>query len=192
MGFARRVVRKSLRRATPRPLRKAMHLARTARNAVTPRPVKQVSRASYTVRHLVGATENAVIGAALYPPRTRRRRRGFWSWLTGRSQSQPRKPERSAPAPTRWPYVDPSGGVRRSNLPQQAPAPGQAQATAQQASMRQAPVKQSRQRRVEPWPARQAFRTQPPPSAGLTGGKGIPDTIAAHPCVLRTWRAAAR
>jgi hypothetical protein len=73
MGFARRVVRKSVRRATPRPVRRAMHPARTARNAATPRPVKQVSRGAYTVGHPVGATENAVIGAALYPPRPRRR-----------------------------------------------------------------------------------------------------------------------
>jgi hypothetical protein len=80
MGFARRAVRKSVRRATPRPVRQAMHPARTARNAVTPRPVKQVSRAAYTARHPVGAAENAVIGAALYPPRRRRRRA---PWMIG-------------------------------------------------------------------------------------------------------------
>jgi hypothetical protein len=58
MGFARRVVRKSVGRATPRPVRQAMHPARTVRNAVTSRPVKQISRAAYTVRHPVGAAEN--------------------------------------------------------------------------------------------------------------------------------------
>jgi hypothetical protein len=84
MGFARRVVRKSVRRATPRPVRKAMHPARTARNAVTPRAVKQVSRGAYTVRHPIGAAENKAIRAVLYPQRPRRRKRGFWSWFTGR------------------------------------------------------------------------------------------------------------
>jgi hypothetical protein len=75
MGFARRVVRKSIRRSTPTPVRKAMHPARTVRNTLTPRPVKQVSRAAYTVRHPVGATENKVTGAALYGARGKRRRR---------------------------------------------------------------------------------------------------------------------
>jgi hypothetical protein len=78
MGLARRVARKSVRRAIPRPVRQAMHPARTARHAVTPRPVKQVSRAAYTARHPVGAAENELIGTALYPPSRRRRRRfGF-------------------------------------------------------------------------------------------------------------------
>ena len=66
-------------RATPRPVRKAMHPARTVRNAAaaTPRPLlQQVSRAAYTARHPApGAAENAMIGAALYPPRPRRRHR---------------------------------------------------------------------------------------------------------------------
>jgi hypothetical protein len=74
MGFARRVVRKSVRRATPRPVRQAVHPARTVRNTLTPRPVKQVSRAAYTVRHPVGAAENKLIGAALNGGRRRRRR----------------------------------------------------------------------------------------------------------------------
>jgi hypothetical protein len=75
MGFARRVVRKSVRRATPRPVRKAIHPAQTVRNSLTPRPVKQVSRAAYTVRHPVGAAENKVLGAALNGGRSKRRRR---------------------------------------------------------------------------------------------------------------------
>lgn len=65
MGFARRVVRKSMRKATPRPVRRAVHPARTVKNAVTPRPVKQASRAAYVVTHPIGAAENKVIGAAL-------------------------------------------------------------------------------------------------------------------------------
>jgi hypothetical protein len=65
MGFGRRLVRKSVRRATPRSVRKAMHPARTVRYAVAPRPVRQASRAAYTVRHPVGAAENKAIGVAL-------------------------------------------------------------------------------------------------------------------------------
>ena len=41
MGFVRRVVRKSVRKATPRPVREAVHPARMVKDAVTPRPVKQ-------------------------------------------------------------------------------------------------------------------------------------------------------
>jgi hypothetical protein len=86
MGLGRRIVRKSVRRVTPRPVRKAMHPARTVRNTVTPRPVKQASRAVYTVRHPVGAAENKAIGAALYAGRRKPRRRrhsSFLSWLFG-------------------------------------------------------------------------------------------------------------
>jgi Ftsk gamma domain len=85
MGFARRVVRKSVHKATPRPLRKAMHPARTVKNAVTPRPVKQASRAAYTVRHPVGAAENKVIGVALNGGRSPRRKRrgGLLGFLFG-------------------------------------------------------------------------------------------------------------
>jgi hypothetical protein len=142
MGFARRVVRKSVRRATPRPVRQAMHPARTVRNAVTPQPVKQVSRAAYTVRHPVGSAENKVIGAALYPGTGIGRRGGFSFWLgLWRRRGQPEPP---GPGPN---------------------APRQALVAPRQASARQAPVQKPRQRRVEPWPARQAFRTPPPPSA---------------------------
>jgi hypothetical protein len=89
MGFARRVVRKSVRKAMPRPVRQAMHPARTVKNAVTPRPVRQVSRAAYTATHPVAAAENKVIGAALNGgSRHRRKRRGgLFSALFGRRRS---------------------------------------------------------------------------------------------------------
>lgn len=89
MGIGRRVVRKTVRKVTPRPVRQAMHPARTVKNAVTPRPVKQVSRAAYTVRHPVGAAENKVIGAALNGGRRRGKRRasrGLFSALFGRKR----------------------------------------------------------------------------------------------------------
>lgn len=71
MGFARRVVRKTVRKATPRPVRRAMHPVRTAKHAVTPRSVKQLSRVAYTVTNPLGAAENALIGAALSGGRRR-------------------------------------------------------------------------------------------------------------------------
>jgi hypothetical protein len=74
MGLARKVVRKSVRRATPRSVRKVMHPARTARRAVTPRPVRQISRGIYTVTNPLGAAENALIGAALSGGSHRRKR----------------------------------------------------------------------------------------------------------------------
>jgi hypothetical protein len=89
MGFARRVVRKSARKATPRPVRQALHPARTVKNAVTPEPVRQFGRAAYTVTHPVGAAENRVIGAALNGGRRRgkrRARRGLFSALFGRKR----------------------------------------------------------------------------------------------------------
>jgi hypothetical protein len=99
MGFGRRIVRKSVRRVTPRPVRKAMHPARTVRNAVTPRPVKQASRAVYTVRHPVGAAENKAIGAVLYSPRPRRGKRSLWALLTGEDVTgQLRLAQSQAPA----------------------------------------------------------------------------------------------
>ncbi len=75
MGFGRRVVRKTVRKATPRPVRQVMHPARTVKNAATPRPVKQIRRAAYTVRKPVGAAENAAIGAVLNAGHGRRKRR---------------------------------------------------------------------------------------------------------------------
>ena len=68
-------IRKTVRRATPRPVRRAMHPARTVKYAVTPRPVKQASRAAYTVRHPVGAAENRLIRKMLTALFGRKRRR---------------------------------------------------------------------------------------------------------------------
>ena len=76
MGFARRMVRKSVRKATPRAVRQVAHPVRTMKSAVTPRPVKQLSRAVYTVTNPLGAAQNAVIDAVLNPPRPSGRRSG--------------------------------------------------------------------------------------------------------------------
>lgn len=88
MGFARRVVRKSVRKATPRSVRKAMHPVRTAKNAITPRPVKRLSRAVYTVTNPLGAAENALIGSVLNGGRGSRRKTRSRS--SGRSSSTQR------------------------------------------------------------------------------------------------------
>jgi hypothetical protein len=98
MGFARRVARKSVRKVTPRPVRQAMHPARTVKNAVTPRPVKQVSRTAYTVRHPVGAADNKLIDVALNAGSGRRRSRwrnrlSFLPW--SRRDRQPEPPDAS-------------------------------------------------------------------------------------------------
>jgi hypothetical protein len=158
MGFARRAVRKSVRRATPRPVRQAMHPARTVKYAGTPRPVRQVSRAAYTVRHPVGVAENKVIGAALNAGTGRRstgRRSsngsasgpvGFWLWLLGPRRRR-RQPDLPAAVPARqpnWPH-----NVTPTRLT--PPAPRQAAP-----QRRQAP---------QPWPVDRAFRTSPPTSA---------------------------
>jgi hypothetical protein len=105
MGFARRAVRRSARRAvrrtvtkpvrkavrtaTPRPVRQAMHPAYTARNAVTPRPIKQVTYAAHTGRHPFFAAWDSIIGAVFYLPRTRRRKREVLLAAVSRAQSAP-------------------------------------------------------------------------------------------------------
>lgn len=72
MGFGRRLMRKTVRRAAPRSVRRAMHPVRTAKRAVTPQPIRQVSRAVYTITNPLGAAENKLIGAALGSGRRRR------------------------------------------------------------------------------------------------------------------------
>jgi hypothetical protein len=89
MGFGRRLVRKTVRKATPRPVRRAMHPVRTVRYAATPRPVRQVSRAVYTVTNPLGAAENKLIGAALSSGSRRR---------ASPSRGGPSTRSRSAPA----------------------------------------------------------------------------------------------
>lgn len=83
MGFGRRLMRKTVRRATPRSVRRAMHPVRTAKRAVTPRPVRQVSRAVYTITNPLGAAEDKLIGAALGSGRRRR--------TSGRSRTTARR-----------------------------------------------------------------------------------------------------
>ena len=78
MGFGRRMVRRSARRAvrraatkpvrkavrvaTPRPVRQAMHPAYMARNAITPPPVKQAGYAIHATRHPFFAAWDAIFG----------------------------------------------------------------------------------------------------------------------------------
>jgi len=90
VGFARRVVRKSVRKATPRSVRKAMHPVRTTKNAITPRPVKQLSRAVYTVTNPLGAAENALIGSVLNGGRGSRRKSRSRSSGRSSGTSRPR------------------------------------------------------------------------------------------------------
>jgi hypothetical protein len=193
MGFALRAVRKSVRRATPRPVRKAMHPARTVRNAATPRPVEQVSRAAYTVRHPAGATENAMIGAALYPPRRRRRHKarfGIGGVILGLVMLAvfpwwvpvlvilaafvipiiaSRRTRRGVP-----PHLAPP--VAGPPAPHWPPVPP-VQPPVWQPTVQQAPVQQ--RQKVEPWPAQQGFRTSPPARAGLPEVSGA--SLSGHP-----------
>ncbi len=73
MGFAKRVVRKSVRKATPRSVRKVMNPVGTVKSAITPRPVKQLTRGVYTVTNPLGAAENALIDSVLNAGGGRRR-----------------------------------------------------------------------------------------------------------------------
>jgi hypothetical protein len=71
VGFGKRVMRKSVRRVTPRSVQKAASPVRTVKNAVTPRGVKRASRALYPIKHPIGAAQNALIDTALNPGRGR-------------------------------------------------------------------------------------------------------------------------
>jgi len=63
MGLMRKVVR----RATPRPVRQVKrvvrHPARTAIRAATPRPIRNVQRTAFKVAHPVNAAENALLNS---------------------------------------------------------------------------------------------------------------------------------
>jgi hypothetical protein len=71
------LVKKAVRRATPRPVRKAQrvvrHPARSIVRAATPRAVREVQRTAFNVTHPVNTAENALLGAV--PSRSSERRR---------------------------------------------------------------------------------------------------------------------
>jgi hypothetical protein len=128
MGFARRAVRRSARRAvrrtatkpvrkavrtaTLRPVRQAMHPAYTARNAVTPCPIKQVTYVAHTGRHPFFAAWDSIIGAVFYLPRIRRRKREVLSAAVSRTHSAP-----PASAPVRQPAPPARNTPRQTTLP---------------------------------------------------------------------------
>lgn len=72
VGLGRRLIRKSVRAATPRSVRRAMHPVRTVKRAVTPRPLRQVSRAVYTVTNPLGAAENKLLNTLFPSHRSKR------------------------------------------------------------------------------------------------------------------------
>lgn len=96
MGFAKRIVRKSVRKATPRSVRKVMNPVATMKSAVTPRPVKQLTRGIYTVTNPLGAVENALIDSVLNAGGGRRRSSGA---SPSRASSGSRSPGTRAPSP---------------------------------------------------------------------------------------------
>ncbi len=65
MGFGTRLVKKSVRKATPRSVKTAMSPVRAVKYAATPRSVQKVSRAVYTVTNPLGAAQHKVIGSVL-------------------------------------------------------------------------------------------------------------------------------
>jgi hypothetical protein len=73
MGFLRRVVRKSARKATPRPIRRAVYPVHTTMKAATSRPVQRATRTAHKATHPIATAENRLIDAALDAGRPRRR-----------------------------------------------------------------------------------------------------------------------
>jgi hypothetical protein len=175
MGLGRRIVRKTVRKATPRPVRQAMHPARTVKNAVTPRPVRQVSRAAYTIRNPVGASENKIIGAVLNAGSGRRRRRsglGLFAILFGTGGGGGRHPARSvAPKPANRPNTvtsTASAATGREDPPRnvvRVPEPPRQAKPTRKASVKQAqPIRQV--------PAKPPARTAPARPFQSSGGAG--------------------
>jgi hypothetical protein len=76
MGLGRRMLHKSVRRVTPRPLRGVTHPVRKLEHKVTPRPIRRITRAGNTITHPLGALENKAIGTVLGAGGGRRRRTG--------------------------------------------------------------------------------------------------------------------
>jgi hypothetical protein len=61
VGFGRKLVRKTTRKAVPRSVRHAAHPVHTATRAVTPKPIRQASHAVYTITNPLGATEDNLL-----------------------------------------------------------------------------------------------------------------------------------
>lgn len=80
MHLLRKVVRKSVRKVTPRPIRRVNRVVRhpvlTTYYAVTPRPIKSAERSVYNVTHPVNAIENKAVNKIIGPPIR-------WSGLAG-------------------------------------------------------------------------------------------------------------
>jgi len=105
MGFAKRMVRKSVRKATPRSVHKVLNPIGAIKSAVTPRPIKQLSRGIYTVTNPLGAAENALTEAMLSPGGGRRRSGGARRRSSGSSRpSGTRAPSSAAQAKTQQAY----------------------------------------------------------------------------------------
>jgi hypothetical protein len=72
MGLMRKVVRKSVRKVTPRPVRKVQravtHPVRTSVRTITPKPIRNLERAAYNVAHPINAGENKLLNELIGPP----------------------------------------------------------------------------------------------------------------------------
>jgi hypothetical protein len=58
VGLGRRIVRKTVRKATSLPVRHAMHSVRTVERKVAPRPIRQATYTAYNATHPAAAAEN--------------------------------------------------------------------------------------------------------------------------------------
>jgi hypothetical protein len=74
------LMRKAVRRATPRPVRKVKrvvtHPVRTTVRAATPRPIRQAQRQVFNATHPINTLENAFLDSLTASPRSRRRTSG--------------------------------------------------------------------------------------------------------------------
>jgi hypothetical protein len=72
MHLLRKVVRKSVRKVTPRPVRQVNRVVRhpvlTTYQTVAPRPIQRAERSVYNVTHPVNAIENKAVNTIIGPP----------------------------------------------------------------------------------------------------------------------------
>jgi hypothetical protein len=87
------LMKKAVRRATPRPVRKAKavvkHPVGTAINAATPRSVRKAKRRAFKIAHPINTAENAMLNAAT-PSRSLRRSQRPAQAETAMPRSEPR------------------------------------------------------------------------------------------------------